>query len=62
MYKVLSTRQDRPVKKAIVDLQIKLKGNSKRSSGNSLSPLGPKNRDLGAASQTLRLTGVKVSL
>ena len=60
---VLSTRQDWPVKKAIVDLLIKLKGNSKRSSGISLSLLGPKNKDLGAASHTLRLiTGVKLSL
>ena len=32
--------------------------NSKRSSGNSLSPLGAQNKDIGAASQTL-LTEVK---
>ena len=29
-----------PVKKAIVDLSIRLKGNSKRTSGNSSSPSG----------------------
>jgi len=34
-------RHDRPVKKAIVDLPIRMKGNSKRFSSNSLSPLGP---------------------
>ena len=37
-YQDLSTRPDWPVKKAIVDLPIKLKGNSKRISGNLLSP------------------------
>ena len=40
MYQDLSTRHDWSVKKAIVDLPIRLKGNSKRISGNSLSPLG----------------------
>ena len=40
MYQDLSTRHDWPVKKAIVDLSIKMKGNSKRTSGNSLSPSG----------------------
>ena len=49
-------RHDWPVKKAIVDLPIRLKGNSKRTSGNSLSPLEAHNKDLGTASQTL-LTG-----
>ena len=43
-----------PVKNAIVDLSIKMKGNS---SGNSLSP-GVRNKDFGAASQML-LTEVK---
>ena len=38
VYQDLSTRHDWPVKNAIVDLPIRLKGNSKRSSGNSLSP------------------------
>ena len=40
VYRDLSTRHDWPVKKAIFDLPIKMKGNSKRTSGNSLSPLG----------------------
>ena len=57
VYQDLSTRHDWPVKKAIVDLPIRLKG----SSGNSLSPLGAKNKDIGAASQTL-LTEVKLRL
>ena len=30
-----------------------MKGNLKRTSGNSLSPLGAQNRDFGAASQIL---------
>ena len=46
-------RHDWPVKtrlkKIIVDLPISMKGNSKRSSGNSLSPLGAQSKDLGAA-------------
>ena len=31
-----------------------MKGNSKRTSGNSLNPLGAQNKDLGTASQTLQ--------
>ena len=38
-----------------------MKVNSKRTSGNSLSPLGAQNSDLGASSQAL-LTGVKLRL
>ena len=57
MYQDLSTRHDWPVKKAIVDLPIDMKENSRRPSGNSLSPPGAQNKDFGAASQTL-LTGV----
>ena len=34
---------DGPVKKAIVSLQIKMKGNWKLTSGNSLSPFGAQN-------------------
>ena len=52
----LSRRHDWPVKKVIVDLPIKLKGDLKRTSGNSLSPFGAQNKDVGAAaaaSQTL---------
>ena len=61
MYQDLITRHDWPVKKAIVDLQIKTKGNSRRDSGNWLSPLGAQNKDISAASQTL-LTQVKLRL
>ena len=56
MYSDLSTHHDWCVKKAIVDLAIMLKGDSKRTSGNSLSPLGARNKDNSAALQTL-LTG-----
>ena len=45
VYQDLSMRHDWPGKKAIVDLPIKMKGNSKHISGNSLSPLGAKNKD-----------------
>ena len=61
MYQDLSTCHDWPVKNVIVDLPIKMKGNSKRSSCNSLSPLGVQNKDLVAASQTL-ITKVKSRL
>ena len=44
-----------------MDLPIRLKGNSKRISGYSLSPLGAQYKDFGAALQTL-LTGVKLRL
>ena len=53
VYVNLSTRHDWPVKNAMVDLPIKMKENSKRSSGNSLSPLEPQNKDIGTALQTL---------
>ena len=45
MYQDLSTRHDWLVKKAIVDLLVRLKENSKLTSGNSLSPLGAQNKD-----------------
>ena len=38
-----------------------MKGNLKRTTGNSLSPLVTQNKDVGAASQTL-LTEVKLRL
>ena len=60
VYQDLRTRNDWPVKKAIVDLPITMKGNSKRTSGNSLNPLEAQNKDLGA-SQT-SLIGVKFRL
>jgi len=44
VYQNLSTHHDWPVKKAIVNLPIRLKGNSRRTSGNCLSPLGPRTR------------------
>ena len=53
MYQYLSTRLDWPVKKAIVDLLIRLKGISKCTSSNSLSPLGVHNQNIGAALQML---------
>ena len=49
MYQDLSTCHDWSVKNAIVNLPIKMKGNSKRSSFNSLSLLGARNEDIGAA-------------
>ena len=42
-----------PVNKAIVNLPIRLKGNSKRISGNSLSIFGAGNKDMGTTLQTL---------
>ena len=52
---------DGPVKNAVVDLPFRLKRNSKRPFGNSLSPLGTQKRDIIATSQTL-LTGFKLYL
>ena len=51
MYLDVSTYYDWPVKKTIVDLLMRLKGNSEFISGNSLSPLGARNKNFGAASQ-----------
>ena len=48
-YQDLSTRMIGWVEKAIVDLPIKMKGNSKRTSGNSLSPLAAQYKNIGAA-------------
>ena len=42
-------------------MTISMKGNSKRTFGNSFTPLGAQNKDIGAASQTL-LTEVKLRL
>ena len=53
VYEDLSMRHDWPVKNAIINLQIRMKGNLKRTSSNSLNPSGAQNRDLGAASQML---------
>ena len=57
MYQDLSMDHDWPVKKAIVNLPIRLKGHAKHIFSNLLNPLGAQNKDLRAASQTL-LTGV----
>ena len=43
VYQELSMHHDWPVYKAIVNLPIRLRGNSKRTSGNLLSPLGAQN-------------------
>ena len=42
-------------------MTISVKENAKRISGNSFSPLGAQNKDIGAASRTL-LTEVKLRL
>ena len=49
------------LKKAIVELPVRMKGNWKCISENSLNPLGAQNRDLPPALQTL-LTEVKLHL
>ena len=48
VYQDLSTSHDWPFEKSIVILPIRLKENSKRISGNSLSPLGAQSQDIGA--------------
>ena len=48
-YQDLSMRLDWPVKNAIVNLPIKMTGNSKPTSGDLLSPLGAQNEDNGTA-------------
>jgi len=40
------------LEKASLDLPIRMKGDSKCTSVNSLSPLGTQNKELGAAPQT----------
>ena len=44
---------DWPSENAIVDLPIKMNGNSKRSCGNLLSLLGAQNKNISAASTLL---------
>ena len=61
VYQGLSTCHYWPVKNAIVDLPVRMKGNSNYTCGNSLSPLWAQNKNLGSASQKL-LTEVKVRL
>ena len=38
-------------------MSINMKGNSKRIFGNSFTPMGAQNKDIGAASQTLLTEG-----
>ena len=52
---------DWPDKTAIVNVPIRLKGNSKHISDNSLSPLRAQNKDIGTALQMLPTT-FKVNL
>ena len=59
VYQDLSTCHDWPVKDALVYLPIRLKGNLKRTSGNSSSLLRAQNRDISAASQVI-LTRVRL--
>ena len=61
VYQDLSTCHDWPVEKAFVSFSISMKRNSKRTSSNSLSPLGDQNKEIGAALQTL-LAEVKLRL
>jgi len=53
VYQDLSTHHDWPVKSTIVDLSIRLKGNLKSISGNSLHLLWAQNKDITAASQKI---------
>ena len=62
VYQDLSTCHGWPVNKAIVNLPIRLKGNSKRISSNLLSILETQNKDMGTALQTLCFKPVKFCL
>ena len=62
VYKDLSTRHDWPVKNANVDLPIRMKGNSKRTSDNSFSPFGAQNKNLVTALKVLQTLLTKVYL
>ena len=53
VYQDLITCHDWHVENAIVDLPIKMKGNSKCTSGNLLSPLVAQTKDIGSALQML---------
>ena len=48
-YQNLTTCHDWPVQKATVDLPVRMQGNLKCTSSNSLSPLGAQNKGFGAA-------------
>ena len=61
MFQDLSTCHDRPLKKAVVVLSIRLKENSKHTSSNSLSLLGPSTRILALPRRRYYIvTGVKL--
>ena len=62
MYQDLSTCHDWPVKKAIVDLPIRLKGNLKCTFSNLLSLLGARNKDISAASDIANLGKIYITL
>ena len=57
MYQDLSTCYGWPVKKSIVDLPIRMKGNTKHTSGNLVSLLVSQNTDIGTALQTITNQG-----
>ena len=52
---------DWPVEEAIINLPIKMKGNSKHTSGDLMSLLRAQSNDISTASQML-LTNVKLHL
>ena len=68
MYQDLTTGNDWPVKEAIVDLPNKMKGNLKRTSGNSLSLFGGgegwrlQKGDIGQAALQALLTTIRLCL
>ena len=71
MYHDLTTGNDWPVKEAIVDLPNEMKGNLKRTSGNSLSLLGGgggggggvlQKGDIGQAALQALLTRIRLCL
>ena len=61
MYQDLTMRNGWRIKKSIVNLPIRMKGNLKCVASNFLSPMGSQNKDLGAVSQMLLLV-VKLRL
>ena len=57
VYQDLSTCHDWPVKKSIVDLPIRMTGNTKRTFANLVSLLVSQNKDIGTALQTITNQG-----
>ena len=62
MYQDLSTRHDWLVENTIVEWPIRWKGDSKRISGNSLSPLGAQTTRIEAPLRRLYLPGARLRL